>query len=355
MSADAPDSALIGGGASADTVAATVSEELAELPAGPAGDSLTFTTAILDYLVTRDVSGAAPAINVPAVFVFSEYPARDAKRLGCTRRRGFRIDIQHDISGSLYITGSEVSDVYEVPAKSVDLDSLLQRVEDVQVPGKQIVLCPEGTVNERSYAPIGLKSAVVSKNAIDEFLTDFHQEYLQTPRDFALVWHTDPRHRVPVEHAEKAIERLLFPVARVMFLKTHIVRRQDESPSGRADISVTPRTDRTATGSCILELKVFRSKHYNANPAKALACAPSINEEALVDGLNQAKEYRRDLGTQFTFLCCFDFRTSETDTLLAKYEPEAARLDVVLRRYYLYSSAKEFRSGQPGAAKRSPS
>jgi hypothetical protein len=277
------------------------------------------------------------------------------------RLRGFRFDKQHDIDGAVYVAGSALNDVYELRAAGRDLNAVFERLISVGLGvrptvvilggGHEAVLCPNGVENEQTSARIPLRSVTVSRASVDSLLNEFYENWLQTPQDFAPVWHS-ARRRVPVENTEKVIEGLLFPFARATFRTTHVVRREDEMLSGRADISILPRPDRIASGSCVVELKVLRSRRYHLDPGKAATCPAAVNEQAIVDGLNQGLSYRQDLSCELAFLCCYDMRSENSDTILQQYATEASTKKVDLRRYYLYGSSKEYRGSKPDAVPR---
>ncbi|MBU3029697.1 hypothetical protein [Paracoccus marinaquae] len=65
------------------------------------------------------------------------------------------------------------------------------------------------------------------------------------------------------------------------------------------------------------------------------------------DGVQQAVQYRKDIKGKLAYLCCFDARDKDED------QPEimtlAAANDVILRRYYMFSSPSAHRAAEAAA------
>jgi hypothetical protein len=218
------------------------------------------------------------------------------------------------------------------------------------------LLLPGGIAAEGAGREIPLTAASVaslSSDAVLAFLQHLYDEYLRIPQDGYSVW-AHPDHRVPVDRAEKEIQSILYLPVRAYF-KDYVVRQEDTTREGRADISVMPKGDLRALGSCVIELKVLKSRGYAAAWRDASPVTTLTNEDAIRDGIDQARCYRDDLACEFTVLACYDMRDAdEGDAMLERFAEEAAQVGVICRRYYLYPNAKEGRRARPNSVGRRP-
>ena len=357
------DGLALGGGAAEEVLRETAQREVDNIPTGSAGDPSTFVTAVLDYLQDRRAkTNGLLGFSGVAVFVSPPYPQREASARDFERVPGFQFAWNRNIGGAIHVVGANLGEVFELPSQCSANDGafaamLRLRLHEwpaviADADGSQAIICPGGTQNESGSLKVRLQDAPMTSAAVDGLLTDFYENWLITPNESAPVWH-HPGRRVPAENAEKAVQRLLFPFARATFRKTHDVRKEDDTMAGRADITLMPRADRPSPESCVLELKVLRERHFHSDSHQAAACPPTVNEQAVVDGINQGMMYQRQLHNTMTYLCCYDFRAADDDTILSKYASDAASKGITCRRYYLYASAPEYRTAQPGALTRS--
>lgn len=353
----------IGGGASTDVVRETAARDSANIPTAAASDPLAFTTSVLDYVQDRRLrNGGQLGMTKPAVFVFADYPRSEADARGFQRVQGFVFASARDISGALHVSSASLTDVFELRDKCDTVEQAFEALSAARLDDKpsviilpdanEAIVCSEGSRNEALCGRVSLVQSTLSDEAISALLTTFYEVWLRVPEDYARIWHGDASLRVPVERAEKAIQRLLFPFARSTFRSTHDVRREDDTPAGRADITIIPLPDQQSPDACVLELKVLRAKHFNVDPQNARRCPATVNEAAIVEGINQAVNYRREKHLSMAYLCCYDCRDADDNAVIDQYAGQAVTANVRCCRYFLYASEQEFRNAQPDAVRR---
>ena len=123
-----------------------------------------------------------------------------------------------------------------------------------------------------------------------------------------------------------------------------------EAPTtaGRADLLVKRGNE---AGGVLLELKVLRSRGYNLDAKKATPYTPAEIDTHVVDGIDQAADYRDELRATDAFLCCYDMR--DTDEDLAEQICLLAETRLVrLRRYYIQRAALTMRRNRTNSAYR---
>lgn len=349
---------LTGGGADDDVIRHTAADDLGVIPAGNADEAVAFITRVIDYAKSRITAKAAP-LTAPAVFIFVKYPSRTARKHGMNRIRAFYVNPIWAVEGALHVANAALGEVFELTQACTDPRSAFDKVVSlglhecptvILLPDPNaIILCPYGVESEDACTHIPLRSEPVTVQAVDLFLSRFHESWLETPHHHTKIWH-DKDTFVPLDRTEKRIQDLLFPYARASFGDTHNVREEDDTKSGRSDITITPKAPTMAGGSCVLELKVLRAKRYHEQPTKAKNCPPAVNAQAVSGGITQALNYRRDLAVNLAFLCCYDMRRKHNDdAIIRRFDKDAKVADVRLRRYFLFNSAEAYRDAQPGA------
>ncbi|WP_156500051.1 hypothetical protein [Ectothiorhodospira sp. BSL-9] len=122
-----------------------------------------------------------------------------------------------------------------------------------------------------------------------------------------------------------------------------IIRHEQVGVSGRLDLEIEePSTEGNGEiiRHAILELKVLRSQTSNG-----VAQSDSEIKRWVQSGLDQALAYRVDRQCRAAALCCFDMRAEDIgdELCFAHIKHAAAKADVALRRWYIYSSSKKYR------------
>jgi hypothetical protein len=347
----------VGGGAIEELIRETAKSDVVRLPAAAAGDPAAFMAEVISYARERSARPGA-MLTAPAVFILSEYPARIAEEQGLPRVRGFKVSFDNDISGGVYITGSGLGEVYGAPADCSSVNAVFEELTRrslhtlpavILLPGTEVIDCRQGAINEDRCVTIPIQWEPVTVASVDFFLDGFYRSYIQRPHEGAPIWHDRNRH-VPSKGTEQVIQKLLIPVARAFFSTTHHVNDETDVDSGRLDVSLLPYDPAVAGGSCVLELKVLREKAFRQNAKLARPYADRENAEALRKGITQALNYRRDLRCEHAFLCAYDMRKDYTNQeLLERFAGDAVANNVLVRRFFAFTSAEAYRRAQPGA------
>jgi hypothetical protein len=150
---------------------------------------------------------------------------------------------------------------------------------------------------------------------------------------------------VPSEHPEGIIQFALkagllnaFPLCDV--------REEEPNIEGRLDLRIVephPDDRAVATPHAVLELKVLRSFWASGTAVSGNDAANRVKE-----GVDQAFAYRK--GATYSILCCFDMRKDDTgDTCFDAIREYATKLEVSLRRWFIYASARAYRAALAAA------
>lgn len=152
----------------------------------------------------------------------------------------------------------------------------------------------------------------------------------------------------PSRSAEAVVEIYLRPGLK-SGLDAYEVRSQKSMVEGRLDIAIElrdPQDPSNVVHCAILELKVLRSFTHSGN---AINDADTL--QRLQDGVDQAAAYRASQGSRLAALCCFDMRREDTaESCFDAVRAAAATLDVALRRWFIYSSARSYQRGRTARA-----
>lgn len=363
LSADSSDGA-IGGGADEVLVRQVAIDALPTVPPADADEWLAGTVVVLDFVRAWLRAHPTNRSAAPVAFVFPPYPNQVRQRLGGRKIRGFKYSHQsHAIQGHLYVSAETLTDVTEIEGVAVDVPTIFQFLVDkglgdvpavVALPSTdEAILCPLGVASEDACRTLSLKHEArgVSVASVDEKLDEFYRTWLIVPTDHTKVW-DDARRFIPARRTEKLIHNYLFPFLKNAFDASHIVRSEDSTPAGRADITLLRREDRVSEGSGVIELKVLRAMRHPEAGGVAVACPITVNEDAIADGITQAISYRQKLGCELAFICMYDFRREDEQTLVEQFRDQFTQSNIESRRYFLYNNSRAYRRAQPGAVSR---
>lgn len=351
-------------GGTPEQLQAIVDQSLAGLPTAPAGTTVAFVTQVVRFVAEWLEHRASVDLSVlpDAIFLLPEYPVLLAQQHGFERIRFFDGDPRQDVAGNVHVCNSTLREVFvraSDPKESTSTvieglirDGLgaLPAVIFAPAIGK-ITLAFAGLENEDDTVVLPIADTIydVTAASLDEFLEDFHDIHLKTPQSFKKFWQNKDKF-VPVPNAEKEVQNALLPLAHLRFRKS-VVRAEESMVEGRADVTITPDPRGTTRGSGVLELKVLRSR-FPGKKGGSTVCSPATNDQAVVDGIDQAMSYRARRHYDHAFVCCYDFRTEADATDLAAHEPLATSRNVLLRQYRVYNHAKALRRDDPESAYR---
>jgi hypothetical protein len=356
MSREPPNSISLSEG-DHERIKGLLQEGLASLPIGDASGQIRSLLPVLIYL--RDWCKRNRQHNEAAsghcVFVLADYPRQLGAELGYERVRLFSLDYSHEIIGRVHLSGTDLTEVMrstDVGNTANDLATYLSKNGLSEVPAvvfnldnRTAMLYPAGVDQEEVFLAYSLVEALSGPTIsdIDQFLAEFHETSLRVPNFGVKIWARSDRH-VPVDATEKTIQEYILIPIRLLYSSRCMIIYELKLPTGRADIAILPKANEIGEG-IILELKVLRS--FGAGGA---TCSEATNISALVKGLDQAVTYREETGAAHAFLCCFDLRVTNDDSVLDSVRALAKERSVLLRRFYCYNSAEACRQARENSA-----
>ena len=208
-----------------------------------------------------------------------------------------------------------------------------------------------GGIQEASHNRIFCKSkplhVAVTANRVFEIIERVYRQCLVTPGMLSSVaspWQ-DAGQCIPKRIAEKVVQWNV-RVGLVGALIGCEVRLEQTQAAGRTDLEIEeydPLDRNTIVRHGILELKVLRSFTSGGNSVSL-----AETEQSLKDGILQAFTYREGRQFAWSALCCFDMRKSDIGDAVcfANVCDYARQASVHVRRWFLYSSARSYRSSK---------
>jgi hypothetical protein len=205
------------------------------------------------------------------------------------------------------------------------------------------------------FYPLGLEQAeacdvrevafgVVELDAILAVIDRVHEKQLVTPdahSEAGKLWEKKTQNWVSAK-AELTIQMYL-ETALNAALPTCTIRSEQPQVSGRLDIEVEEPDDSDpsrVTRHALLELKVLKNYGSTGESTSDQETSTWIDE-----GVDQAYAYREERGTTASALCCFDMRKGFTGpSAFDAVRSKAQSLQVTLRVWHLFATAKEYRA-----------
>ena len=246
---------------------------------------------------------------------------------------GYRLDPPEDGDGV----------IFDFIEEGLHLGTVPTVVFDPRPETPVLRLYPNGVANEDNCEFYELNDYEFTFENLIATLDHFYDNYLKTPDCAPLegrVW-KEWRRWIPVPKTEGKIQAILVSNLVGAFRRC-VIRHEESTGEGRADIFVVQRSD-VAVGGWVyltaLELKVLRSFTSSGTRVPDTTVPKAVEE-----GLKQAVAYRTEREAQSAVLCCYDMRREDTGE--ACFEPirdPAKEYDVELKRWYLYNSSKTYR------------
>lgn len=370
--APAPDT--MGGGIEVEALVATAREDVCTLPMGNQTDAHRFASAVLNYLRhwMERRSADDPLRSGFVAFVLSGDLSNEGDRLGAgMTQHFFNTRLDNSLGGNLLLSTASGRTVRTLALASQEFGDVVDEVTEwdsnglppmgeraavlANLANGMAYVCYAGTHarepdGDLSAVPFDLLAprTVVDALAVIRFLEHAHDVCLATPqRGLAAVW-DDPTQGVPVKEAEQTIQAILRVMAEYTF-KTCRVAGEPSMGDSRADVLIYPVVEGIGERT-LIELKVLREKHWNKIPANATKCRPSVNRNAVIKGIDQAREYTEIFAMKNALLCVYDMRKHDDPALTDSLGTTADRLDVKMLRYYLYRSSEHRRQSRPDSA-----
>jgi hypothetical protein len=307
----------------------------------------------------EDSGGSDP--KRPAVFLLHPTPPEPAhvyapKRVpmldnGLTTVNG-RVWYVSEVSASGHCIDFDVvedQDVFLLVTESLGLGSIPAIVFDPRPQSPEVRFYPKGLGEPDCYERVPLEDGDVTLDRIFEVVDNVHHARLVTPEaqpTAGKLWRNQ-RKRWPVENAEDVVQFYLGVGLSAAF-PTCTVRLEQPMPEGRLDIEIEqsdPLDPSKVTRHAVLELKVLRSFGETGTPV-----SDNKTLEWIESGVKQAFAYREGKGIKASALCCFDMRGDDTGESCFEHVRElATSLCVTLKRWYLYSTSKQYRDAVAAA------
>jgi hypothetical protein len=240
--------------------------------------------------------------------------------------------------------------LFEILRVELNLGNLPAAVVETRSGAFELRYFPKGIDRPELAQMTDLSKKTISPAEVHETLESIYARDLCSPS--AQTGGTSPwedaSNLIPSETAELRIQRAL-KVGLGEHFKGFVVRQEQTQISGRLDLEIEePHSDdpSTVTRHMLLELKVLRGKHSGGG-----AVANSVNLAAIVDGLDQAREYRDERNVRASALCCYDMRaTPSGDASFAHVKADAENWNVDLWLWHLFHTDKEYRQSRRPAA-----
>ncbi|SMQ76310.1 hypothetical protein SAMN06295984_1751 [Sphingopyxis terrae subsp. ummariensis] len=295
----------------------------------------------------------------PAAIVLSRAITQDIERLGGEIVHYFTATHDLDVGGRIYIANDDLTIVAVLPGKKqahpsgvakrlieLGLDKAAHSI--LRLDRGEMILSRDGVLGSNSCVKVELGApARLSQIQLERQIWEFHRKFTQTPSGFLLCWKGSPKDRLTIEQLERQVSGLLaFYLGREVGFD--LVSMENYTPHGRVDVKVSGPAMLAGIGPCALELKVLRSRE-GATKAKSTSVSVAAMIKHASDGVQQAVEYRKDIGATLAYLCCFDARSNDEDQPAVQKLADAN--NILLRRYFMYESPAAHRAAAAAAAK----
>ena len=299
-------------------------------------------------------AGADKDPDAPAIFLLEPTPSDS------TRSRTQRAPMLNNgltrLTGRIWFVSAAVSSGLYMDLPTQDDDAIVRLITDELGLGGTLAVFydPRPTVPQLRLYPNGLRNlneceivdshgADVTSARIFETIERVYQTCLKTPDAQSVagkLWKKSSKWW-PQKRAEIIVQLNLKAGLAGQFL-TCTIRDEQPSPAGRVDLEIE-QADPHARGKFIrhalIELKVLRSFRESG-----AVFPPAETLEWIESGVAQASVYGKEKGARMLSVCCFDMRTEDSkEACFDHVRKMAESLDVILRRWYLYSSSRLFR------------
>lgn len=329
------------------------------MPASNEGLEGEFFAQAYDYTRRWLLDKGGPVPNAkPGVFVLSRAIQQDLSRLCADIVYYMNSCVDVDVCGGVFIANADFSIVAKVPVLACnDLNAIVAALTAAGLheaphmvfrPHRgEVILCQCGVLGSNSPVPLILAPRKqLSALDLERHIWEFHRQYTQTPSGYLKPWKGATGDRITIEALEVRISTML-GVHLGGLVGRDYVRVEDQTPHGRADVSIVGAAMAPGVGGCALELKVLRSRQSAGTKWNNIKAEDML--EYAKEGIGQAVEYRQDVGADLAYLCCFDARFDDED------QQEVIALgqskEVEVRRYFMYDSTAAHRAAKAAADK----
>lgn len=196
-----------------------------------------------------------------------------------------------------------------------------------------------------TYPAIGNE---VTNDKIFDVIERIYKQCLVTPDSHSVavkLWKR-PDRCWPSSNAESVVQAILRSGLAAQF-GTCDIREEQPTTVGRTDLEIEEKVldqPGIVIRHALIELKILRSFGETGD-----SVSETKTLEWVDSGLEQAFAYRNDKGFKNAALCCFDMRSQDDkDACFNQVRDKASTLQVVLGRWYIYSSSKRYRKELAG-------
>lgn len=278
------------------------------------------------------------------ILIFSDTPQVLGDKLGF--KQIFQFSVPDTVQPGVYLVGrSPNTNAWKIPNSGADHQSNCDLASTkglsettavvIGLNSEHIVFLPNGISGSNWLLELNSANNSLDEPTISAYLTNFTEENLNCSDNRGEIW-IDASKWIPVELAEKAIQKMLVIGLRTAFLR-HTVLAETPLTNGRADLWIVSR-DSTSPEKVILELKVIRSKNSSENDV-----ADSTMIAHLDEGVTQASEYRKKVGGTAAYLCAYDMRKEKGGNVINQTEPKCKAADVIFQVFEIDNSSKSTR------------
>ncbi len=340
---------------SADELRQTAIEESGPGTDYDLDDDVRFKSNVAQLVSRRQARAEAKEDPVrPAVFLL--HPRIDDPR--CEERFPMLNNGLTPINGRLWFVNAAVvsgryldladrsdDDIFRLVTDDLALGSTPAIVLDPRLGGPEIRYYSEGLALEDRYESLRLDCSTLQLSDVLSAIDRVYAACLITsdiqPKS-AKLWAEKDRW-VPSSDAEELIQ-LHLKAGLAGAFPTCTIRDEQPMPVGRLDLIVLERIysgdGYSTTCHAVLELKVLRS----FQGKRASVVSPKVTREWIKSGVKQAFAYGQDQLARSTALCCFDMRQNDaSEECFEHVRKLAEKLDVTLRRWFLYSKSEYYR------------
>lgn len=284
------------------------------------------------------------APNGSLILLFSDTP----QALGTELRfkKIFQFGVSSSVQPGAYLVGrSPNTNAWRIPNSGSDHQSNCDLILNadlgettaivIGLNSDHIVFLPNGINGSNWLLKLYPINDTLNDSTVSAYLTNFTEENLNCPENRGDIW-IEASKWIPVELAEKAIQKMLAIGLRTAFL-SHAVLTETALTNGRTDLWIKSK-DSTNPENIILELKAVRSKTSTGNDVTDSAMIAHLDE-----GVIQANQYRKKVGGTAAYLCVYDMRKVKGGDVIAKTHPKCTATNVLLKVFDVDNSSKSTR------------
>jgi hypothetical protein len=207
----------------------------------------------------------------------------------------------------------------------------------------KLMIWPKGISAQENIFEKTLSDTKTAVNvaAIDNALAQFDELVARQNS----TWWKNRTLRITVELPENTVQDDLWLYLTGTFSEVALIRKEEASGNGRRDLTVYPRMKNPQDQRAVLELKTLRDVRTPVGEVTAPPTKISLQENIdwACSGVQQTAAYRDSEKLDAAFLCLYDFCAGNTTKVEEAAAPHALQYNVILRRYWITASHKEYR------------